>query len=138
MSKKKDDKVGYKNPPKNRRFQKGKSGNPSGRPKGGRNVGVLMREGLNKTITITENGKTRKMTMREAIVHRTLVDAAKGNGKAREQVFLHAKEIIKSPEGLSAEERFAEFFNRYNDEEELEDIIRGLRAYGQELREKGP
>jgi hypothetical protein len=34
FEKSKTKRVGYRNPPKHSRFQKGKSGNPTGRPKG--------------------------------------------------------------------------------------------------------
>jgi hypothetical protein len=65
--------VGYKKPPVGKRFKKGTSGNPNGRPKSG--------FALNEYITELANipvGKTKK-TMLEAVVAKVYEEALDGN-----------------------------------------------------------
>ena len=61
-------KVGFRKPPIHTRFKKGRSGNPKGRPVGHRNMNSLITRALNRSVTITENGKRKRITKREAIV----------------------------------------------------------------------
>ena len=61
-------KVGFRKPPIHTRFKKGRSGNPKGRPAGHRNMNSLITRALNRSVTITENGKRKRITKREAIV----------------------------------------------------------------------
>ena len=74
--------VGYKKPPKEHRFKKGRSGNPNGRPKGARSLPEEVRRALRKTITVTEDGKRRKITVVEAALRR-LVEQAVAKGEMR-------------------------------------------------------
>src|ERR671912_1717792 len=79
--------VGPGRPPKESRFRKGESGNPKGRPKA--------RPGpppsafdvvIDRTLTVTQNGKPREVTVEEALQHRTYQDALAGNRAARREV----------------------------------------------------
>jgi Family of unknown function (DUF5681) len=69
--------VGYKRPPKHSQFLKGKSGNPSGRPK--IQVGISIKDLLDGD-QMGKNGEI--ISKREAIVIRMLNDAMAGNQKA--------------------------------------------------------
>lgn len=82
MAKPEDYEVGYKKPPAHTRFQKGHSGNPSGRPKGSKNLATALEEELNRRITITEGGRTRTITKLEAAAKQLANQAAKGEPKA--------------------------------------------------------
>jgi hypothetical protein len=74
--------VGYRNPPEQSRFQKGKSGNPNGRQKGSRNFATAFQAELKKHVPITEEGKRKRITKTEAIAKRLIDQGAAGDLKA--------------------------------------------------------
>jgi Family of unknown function (DUF5681) len=74
--------VGYRRPPKASQFRKGKSGNPKGRPKGSRNIGALLAEAIRQKVSVTENGKTRRMSAIEAMLRRLVNEAMRNDPAA--------------------------------------------------------
>ena len=56
----------YRQPPSHTRFKKGQSGNPRGRS--AKNLAALLAVALNEKVTVTENGKRRQVTKREAVI----------------------------------------------------------------------
>lgn len=81
-SKAEGENIGYGKPPKSGQFQPGRSGNPRGRPKGSRNLATNVRAVLGRKIPVMERGKRRLMAAPEAILHRYLELAIKGDVKA--------------------------------------------------------
>lgn len=78
----KDYEVGYGRPPQTTRFKQGQSGNPKGRPKGARNFATVIEAELMAMVSITENGKTRKLSKQAIIAKRLVNNAAQGDAKA--------------------------------------------------------
>ena len=82
--------VGYRKPPRETQFTKGRSGNPRGRPKGSQNVAVVLRRAARQRVKVTINGVSRFVTKLEAAVTQLLNQAASGNPRAiRELLYLH-------------------------------------------------
>ena len=81
-----DDKVGYGNPPTHSQFRKGQSGNARGRPKNSRNFTTDLREVLSETMTITENGRPRKISTQLAALLRLREKALKGDARALDRL----------------------------------------------------
>jgi hypothetical protein len=76
------------------RFQKGQSGNLSGRPKAQPKPEVSPFDIIvERTLTIEQNGKTREVTLDEALCHRTYQDAIAGNRMARREVLKMIKKF---------------------------------------------
>jgi hypothetical protein len=71
-----DYETGYKRPPKEGRFVKGRSGNPKGRPKRNSDLVQSADAFLNEIVT---SPKGQKMTRREAFVRGIVAGALRGN-----------------------------------------------------------
>lgn len=71
--------VGYRKPPKSTRFQKGKSGNPRGRPrKAQKPIYEILQDLLSETVVLTEGNRRRRVSIDEALLRRFLANALKG------------------------------------------------------------
>lgn len=82
-----DDRVGPGRPPRHSQFRPGQSGNPGGRPRGSMNLQTIIDRELRKVITITENGRSRRLTKHEALVMTLVHLGLKGNHRATELLF---------------------------------------------------
>ncbi len=112
------DEVGYGKPPKSSQFRPGQSGNPKGRPKGARNFKTEVREVMKTRMTVTQNGKQKRITTRKAMVLRLTEKALSGNNQsmrmwldlARDYDEDEVDSIAKSmsPDDASILEMFAE------------------------------
>lgn len=76
-----DNTVGYKKPPKQHQFKKGKSGNPSGRRRRARGRSVIVKRVFFEKRRVEMDGRTRELTMIELVVLALRQEAM--NGKAR-------------------------------------------------------
>jgi Family of unknown function (DUF5681) len=101
VAEEREDEVGYGKPPKATRFQKGKSGNPGGRPREHPSVAAVFRKVSKQVVkAIGPNGQ-QHMTKMEASVTQLVNKAAAGDLKAT-KVFLQMAtrfpELIKGPD----------------------------------------
>lgn len=91
--------VGYGKPPVHSRFSKGRSGNPKGRPGGARGLKKLIRDTLLARVPVRSEGGTKRMTKIEAIIHKQLEQAVKGNQRAAIQLMtLYAAAVPDQPD----------------------------------------
>ena len=81
-----DYEVGFCKPPKHSQFQKGKSGNPNGRPRGSKNIALLVDRWLRKKVTITIDGRSKRLTIAEAIAMQLVKKAASGDPRTVKHV----------------------------------------------------
>ena len=77
-----DYEVGYGRPPRHTRFQKGRSGNRRGRPKGTLNLATTLRKALLETVTVNERGAKKRMTKLDVAIRQQTNKAAAGDGQA--------------------------------------------------------
>jgi hypothetical protein len=98
--------VGYGKPPKSGQFKLGESGNRKGRPKGAKNMATVLEEELNTRIEVTEHGKRKKITKRQAVIKQAVNKAVSGDPKFVPIVLseVRAREGTQSP--IPAEQHF--------------------------------
>jgi hypothetical protein len=94
--------VGRGKPPKDSQFKKGQSGNPRGRPCGAKNMATLVGEALDEKVTVTDNGRRRKVSKREIIATQLVNRSAQADLKAMQILFGMVQEIERRA-GASAE-----------------------------------
>lgn len=121
-SKKQDYQVGYKKPPVHSRWQKGQSGNLSGRRKG--KVKVLdadevFDQVLSALVPVNENGRPRKISKLKALITQTVNKGLKGDNRATGLVMSQlarrggrkgSEPIIEEKAGDHAKKEFEAFF----------------------------
>ncbi len=71
--------VGYRRPPREHQFRPGKSGNPSGRPKGKPTLEEVIVREAHRLITIKSAGKDFRVTKLEALAQQLINMALKGD-----------------------------------------------------------
>ena len=95
--------VGPGRPPVESRFRKGQSGNPKGRPKKAKPQAASAFDiVIDRTLTVTQGGMPREVTVEEALQHRTYQDAIAGSRSARREVL---KMIAKREQYLARPRR---------------------------------
>ncbi len=77
-----DYEVGYKKPPKTGQFKPGQSGNPKGRPKGRKDFKTDLTEELSEKLTISESGKSKKISKQRALIKSLTAKALKGDTRS--------------------------------------------------------
>jgi hypothetical protein len=87
--------VGYGRPPVEHQFKPGQSGNKRGRPKGSKSEATIINEILSRKIKITQNGKTRQISLFEGMYLKFAEDALRGNPKAA-AFLLARKQLLES------------------------------------------
>lgn len=79
--------VGPRRPPAGSRFRKGQSGNAKGRPRSPpRPRASAFDIVIDRTLTVTQGGQARELTLEEALQHKTYQAAIAGNRAARREV----------------------------------------------------
>ena len=103
-----DYQVGYGKPPQHTRFKKGESGNPTGRPKGSKNLTTLLEKELKQRVVVTENGRRRSITKQEAMVKHLVNKAVSGDRPLMqlllEEIRLLEARAASSPSDASIDE----------------------------------
>jgi hypothetical protein len=100
--------VGYGKPPVHTRFQKGRSGNPKGRPRGKKNMSTLLSAALDAAIIVVENGRRKKISKREAIITQLVNKSASADLKATQIVLAMLQDVEARADDSSDSAAFTE------------------------------
>lgn len=101
--------VGYGKPPKQTRFQPGRSGNPKGRPRGTKNLKTDLIEELGEKILVREGEQARQVSKQRAVVKTLMARTLKGDTRAASLLLSMMMRLIDTGEaGESQDEPLQE------------------------------
>ena len=107
--------VGYHKPPARSRFRRGISGNPKGRPRGSKGFATIIRDQLDAMVKIRQNGRAKKISMREVIITQVLNRAVAGDSRAIEIVLLKMDLLRRNWEPRPSGELDDETYERFRE-----------------------
>jgi hypothetical protein len=74
--------IGYGRPPLNRRFERGRSGNPRGRPRGSYELSTILERAVSEKVVVKQGERRRKISKREAMLTQLANKAAAGDHRS--------------------------------------------------------
>jgi hypothetical protein len=80
-------KPNYRKPPEDKQYKPGQSGNPTGRPKGVRNLKTDLLEELRTLVEVRTNGGVRRITTQKAILRALVEKARDGDVRATNSTY---------------------------------------------------
>ena len=110
--------VGYGKPPLHTRWEKGRSGNPKGRPKRQRDITQLLNTLLAQRIVVRTGKTTKRMSRLDHLLHRAFENAVAGDPRLIRLVLDEARKAEERREndepafGPADHEVIAAFFQR--------------------------
>jgi hypothetical protein len=116
--------IGFGKPPRLTQFKPGQSGNAAGRPRGAKNFAAAIEEELQARVTVTENGKRKRISKREIIAKHLVNKAASGDLRA---IPLLLNET-RTREGNPADGGSVEVFDTPEDHDVFDSILRRIRG----------
>jgi hypothetical protein len=103
--------IGFGKPPRHTQFHKGQSGNPKGRPKGSKNIDVLIRKALEEKVIVKGPGGRRLISKFEAALTQQANKAASGDPRAFREI-LRLRERVQEQEPFLSPPNFVVNFIR--------------------------
>jgi hypothetical protein len=128
--------VGYKKPPESHRFQKGQSGNPSGRSRQSREVAGelerlnrIMLDEAYRPLPVRVGGKTTTLPAIQANVRALVLAGASGNRRAAKEVIA----LVGSIESLRAQRSLDNFAALLRYKSDMEELIKRRQQQGLDI-----
>ena len=118
-----DYEIGYRKPPAGRPFQKGRSGNPSGRPRK-KDLPELLAAAVDEPVYVTTEGERRRITKREAIVTQLVNKSTTADLRAT-KMLIDMLKAVEQKAGVATTALASPFTEA--DEEVVEQLVERIR-----------
>jgi hypothetical protein len=124
-----DYEVGYGKPPKHSQFKPRQSGNPSGKPKGTKNLKTDLLEELGELVHLREGDRDMKISKQRALIKSLVARGVKGNDRAAAKIIDLYMRVV----GIEDAANEAELPLTSEERDVLENLkARFLRNFGEE------